>query len=61
MNHIRQNGEAAFFKVNKTGNFFMFISDAVAGASVNDSLIELTGVTAISSLNVTGGDWTILA
>ncbi len=53
-------GEFAFFKVNNTGNFHMFISDGVAGVTANDTLIQLTNQTAINTINLTAGDITIL-
>ncbi|MCA0433615.1 MAG: calcium-binding protein [Proteobacteria bacterium] len=53
-------GEFAFFKINKAGSYYLFISDGVNGASANDVVIQLSGVTAISTLNLTGGDLTIL-
>ena len=53
-------GEFAFFKVNNTGNFHLFISDGVAGVGANDVLVQLTGVTTIGSINLTAGDLTIL-
>jgi Ca2+-binding RTX toxin-like protein len=54
-------GEFAFFKVNGTGDFNLFISDGVAGVTANDVLVTMTGVTAITSIDVTAGDITILA
>ncbi len=53
-------GEFAFFKVNNTGNFHLFISDGVAGVGANDVLVQLTGVTIINTINLTDGDLTIL-
>jgi Ca2+-binding RTX toxin-like protein len=52
-------GEFAFFKVNSKGNYFMFISDGVSGIGSNDVVIELVGVTAVKSVNLTNGDLTI--
>jgi Ca2+-binding RTX toxin-like protein len=54
------DGEFAFFKVNAAGNFHMFISDGVAGLTSNDTLIQLTGITAIGTVTNTNGDLTIL-
>jgi serralysin len=45
-------GEFAFFKVGKTGSYYLFISDGVAGVTANDEVVQLTGVTSISSLNI---------
>ncbi|QKM61977.1 hypothetical protein DCO16_02105 [Polynucleobacter antarcticus] len=52
-------GEFAFFKVNSTGNYFLFISDGVAGVGGNDVLIKLTGVTAITTIALNSGNLTI--
>ncbi len=54
------SGEFAFFKVNATGNTWMFISDGVAGVTVNDTLIQLQAITTINTINLTAGDITIL-
>ena len=54
------SGEFAFFKVNATGNTWMFISDGVAGVTVNDTLIQLQAITTINTINLTSGDITIL-
>jgi myo-inositol-hexaphosphate 3-phosphohydrolase len=54
-------GEMAFFKVANKGNFYLFISDGTAGVSSNDVLVELTGVTSISSIDLTSGNLTITA
>ena len=53
------DGRFAFFKVNAAGNYYAFISDGVAGLSSNDTVIQMTGVTAITALNLTSGDLTI--
>jgi Ca2+-binding RTX toxin-like protein len=53
-------GEFAFFKVNNSGNFHMFISDGAAGVTANDVVIQLVGVTSISTINLTDGNLTIL-
>ncbi len=52
-------GEVAFFKVNATGNYLMFISDGTAGVTANDIVIQ-TNLATIGSLNFTSGDITIL-
>ena len=54
-------GEFAFFKVAGTGNEYLFISDGTAGVTANDDLIQLTGVTTIGSINLTGGNLTVLS
>ncbi len=53
-------GEFAFFKVNNTGNFHLFISAGVAGVGANDVLVQMTGITTIGTINLTAGDLTIL-
>jgi hypothetical protein len=52
-------GEFAFFKVNRTGDYYLFISDGVAGVSANDVLIKLVGVTDITAINLNSGNLTI--
>jgi len=55
------NGEFALFQVNRGGNFHLYISDGVLGASANDVVVELVGVTSVSAIDLTGGDLTITA
>lgn len=52
-------GEFAFFKINNTGDYYLFVSDGTAGAGVNDDVIQLVGVTSISAINLTSGNLTI--
>ena len=52
-------GEFALFQVNKTGNFYLFISDGVAGVGTNDVVVQLVGVTSIAGINLTSGNLTI--
>ena len=52
-------GEFAFFKVNKTGDFHLFISDGVAGVTANDVVVQLVGITSISGISLSGGNLTI--
>jgi hypothetical protein len=52
-------GEFAFFKVSGTGNYYLYISDGIAGYRVNDEVIQLVGVTSISGIDLTGGNLTI--
>jgi hypothetical protein len=54
-------GEMAFFKVANKGNFYLFISDGTAGVTANDVLVQLTGVTSISSIDLTNGNLTLTA
>ena len=53
-------GEFAFFKVGGTGDYYLFISDGASGVTTNDVVIQLVGVTTISSITVSGGDLTVL-
>jgi hypothetical protein len=48
-------GEFALFTVNNTGNYYSFISDGTTGVTANDVVIQLTGVTSITSIDLTGG------
>jgi hypothetical protein len=42
------------------GNYHLFVSDGVAGAGGNDVVVELLGVTSVASIDLTGGDLTIV-
>jgi Ca2+-binding RTX toxin-like protein len=53
-------GEFAFFKVNNSGNFHMFISDGVAGVTANDVVFEMLNLTSITNINIASGNMTIL-
>ncbi len=53
-------GEFAFFQVNNVGRMLLFISDGVAGVTANDTLVALTGITTVGSINLTSGDLSIL-
>ena len=52
-------GEFAFFKVNGSGDYYLFISDGTAGATANDDVIQLVGINSIGSIDLTGGNLTI--
>ncbi|NDD13937.1 MAG: hypothetical protein EB072_15140, partial [Betaproteobacteria bacterium] len=52
-------GEFALFRVNNTGNFYLFISDGAAGVGSNDVVVQLIGVTAIAGINLSSGNLTI--
>ena len=52
-------GEFAFFKVNGSGDYYLFISDGTAGAAANDDVIQLVGITSIGTIDLTGGNLTI--
>ena len=54
-------GEFAFFKVNNTGDEYLFISNGVAGAGAGDELIQLTGLTSVNTINLTAGNLTIIS
>ncbi len=56
-----QAGEFAFFKVNKAGPYYLFISDAVNGAGANDVVVQLANVSLINTIKLSGGDLTILS
>jgi len=52
-------GELALFRVNNTGNFYLFISDGAAGVGSNDVVVQLVGVTAIAGIDLSSGNLTI--
>jgi Ca2+-binding RTX toxin-like protein len=54
-------GEFAFFKVNATGNYYLFISDGTAGLGISDVLVQLTGITAITTTSLSSGNLGIVA
>ncbi len=54
-------GEFALFRVNGTGAFHVFVSDGVAGVGANDVVVQLASITAVGTINLTGGDLTILS
>ena len=54
-------GEFAFFKINNSGNYFLFISDGVKGVGSNDVLVELTGISDLSSIDLTSGNLSIIS
>jgi hypothetical protein len=47
--------------VNQTGNFYVFISDGTQGVSANDVVIQLTGITSVAAIDLTGGNLTLTA
>jgi Ca2+-binding RTX toxin-like protein len=53
-------GEFAFFQINNTGTEYLFISDSLAGLGTGDIVVSLTGVTSVNSIDLAGGDITIL-
>ena len=52
-------GDFAFFQVANTGDYYLFISDGVNDLGANDVVIDLVGVTSISTIDLTGGNLTI--
>ena len=52
-------GDFAFFQVNGTGDYYLFMSDGVDDLGANDVVIDLVGVSSISSIDLTGGNLTI--
>jgi Ca2+-binding RTX toxin-like protein len=54
-------GEFAFFKVNGTGNYYLFISDTTQGVGSGDVIVELQGIGTITSITLSSGDLTITA
>ena len=55
------SGEFAFFRITPSGNYYLFISDGAAGVTSNDVVVQLTGVTSITGINLTNGNLTITA
>ena len=53
------SGEFSFFQVGNTGDYYLFISDGTAGVTANDTVINLVGISSISTINMTGGNLTI--
>ncbi len=56
---ISSVGEFALFRVSNTCNYYLFISDAVAGVAANDVVVQLVGVTTVNSIDLSVGDLTI--
>jgi Ca2+-binding RTX toxin-like protein len=52
-------GEMALFRVGGKGNHYLFISDGAAGVTANDVVVQLVGVTSVTSIDLTGGNLTI--
>jgi microcystin-dependent protein/Ca2+-binding RTX toxin-like protein len=53
-------GDFAFYRIGSGGPMYMLISDGAAGIGNGDVIIELTGLTAVNTINITAGDVTIL-
>ncbi len=54
-------GEFALFRVSNTGNYYLFISDSVAGVAANDVVVQLVGVTSIGSIDLTTENMTVIS
>ncbi len=54
-------GNFALFQVKAVGNYYLFISDGVAGVSTGDVVVRLVGVTSIGGIDLTDGNLTIVA
>ncbi len=54
-------GEFALFRVANMGSYYLYVSDGVVGLGTNDLLIQLVGITAIGSIDVGGGNMTVLS
>jgi uncharacterized delta-60 repeat protein len=54
-------GKFAFFKINAKGDYYLFVSDSNAGVTANDVVVQLVGVQKISSIDLTGGNLTVLS
>jgi len=52
-------GKFALFRVNGTGDFYLFISDGSASVTANDVVVQLTGISSVAGINLTGGNLTI--
>lgn len=48
-------GELALFKVNNSGNYYLFVSDGEAGLTANDVVVQLAGITKINGIDLTNG------
>ncbi len=53
-------GEFALFRVKNAGDYYLFISDGVAGVSADDLLIRLVGITSVENIDLANGNLTIL-
>jgi myo-inositol-hexaphosphate 3-phosphohydrolase len=53
-------GDIALFRVKNTGNFYLLVSDGVAGVTSDDVVIQLAGVSSFKTIDLTGGDFRII-
>jgi Ca2+-binding RTX toxin-like protein len=56
-----QPGAFALFKVRNAGSFYLYVSDGLTGHSANDLLVQLSGISTVTSINLESGDLTIVA
>ena len=54
-------GEFAFFRVNNGGAYYLFVSDGVAGVGANDVVVQLTGITTVTAIDLSYGNLSITA
>lgn len=54
-------GEFSFFRVNNTGNYYLFISDGVDGVGTGDVIIQLQGINTITRLDLSGSSLSIIS
>jgi hypothetical protein len=59
--HMDAVGECALFRVANKGNFYLFLSDGIAGVTAGDVVIQLTGIKTISAINLSDGNLAITA
>ena len=54
-------GNFALFRINNAGDYYAFISDGLEGVTSTDTVIRLNGITSVASIDLSGGDLTLLA
>jgi uncharacterized delta-60 repeat protein len=54
-------GDFALFRINNAGDYYAFISDGLEGVTSTDTVIRLNGITSVVSIDLSGGDLTLLA
>ncbi|AGG33229.1 Hemolysin-type calcium-binding region [beta proteobacterium CB] len=54
-------GKIALFQVGGIGDYYLYISDTTSGVSANDVVVQLQGVSAITTINITNKNLTITA
>jgi hypothetical protein len=53
-------GEFTFFRVKNAGTNYLLIRDGLNGHGTGDSVVSLTGITSLNSIDLSGGDPIIL-